>query len=46
MKAKVWFEKLDATGSITLNGNIKARKVSDSGKTRRRGKVSVGGTFQ
>lgn len=46
MKAKVWFEKLDATGSITLNGNIKARQVSDSGKSRRRGKVSVGGTFQ
>lgn len=45
-KSKVWYEKTAPGGSITLNGNFKATQVSPSGSSRRKGKVSAGGTFQ
>lgn len=40
-KSKVFYERTNPTGSITLSGNLKASKVQ-SPKSRKRGRGPVG----
>ncbi|WP_278939150.1 hypothetical protein [Pseudomonas helleri] len=39
-KAKVFYERTDVNGNITLSGNIKASKVQ-APKSRKRGRSSI-----